>query len=41
MVSTKADSQMLKQSAEASGGKQFDGNPQTISHIYEQIATFF
>jgi hypothetical protein len=32
---------VLKQIAEATGGQQFEGDPETISHIYEQIATFF
>jgi len=36
-----ADTMVLKQIAEATGGQQFEGDPETISHIYEQIATFF
>lgn len=36
-----ADKEVLKQIAEATGGQQFDGDPQTIGDIYEQIATFF
>ena len=36
-----ADSDILKQIAEPSGGKQYDSSPETIQKIYDEIATFF
>jgi Ca-activated chloride channel family protein len=36
-----ADSDILKQIAEPSGGKQYDSSPDTIQKIYDEIATFF
>jgi Ca-activated chloride channel family protein len=36
-----ADRGILKQIAEATGGKQYDSDPKTIGEIYASIATFF
>jgi len=36
-----ADKDILKQMAEATGGKQYDSDPKTITKIYGDIATFF
>ena len=36
-----ASSDILKQIAEPSGGKQYDSSPETIQKIYDEIATFF
>jgi Ca-activated chloride channel family protein len=36
-----ADSDILKQIAEPSGGRQYDSSPETIQKIYDEIATFF
>lgn len=36
-----ADSDILKQIAEPSGGKQYNSSPENIQKIYDEIATFF
>ena len=36
-----ADSDILKQIAEPSGGRQYNSSPETIQKIYDEIATFF
>lgn len=36
-----ADTDILKQIAEATGGRQFSGDPSNINSIYAEIATFF
>lgn len=36
-----ANSDILKQIAEPSGGKQYDSSPENIQKIYDEIATFF
>lgn len=36
-----ADSDILKQIAEPSGGRQYDSSPTTIQKIYDEISTFF
>ncbi len=36
-----ADKDILKQIAEATGGKQYDSTPENINKIYSEIATFF
>jgi len=36
-----ADGSILKQMAEATGGKQYSSDPATISKVYAEIATFF
>jgi Ca-activated chloride channel family protein len=36
-----ANSDVLKQIAEPSGGKQYDSSPENIQKIYDEIATFF
>ncbi len=36
-----ADKDGLKRLAEASGGKSYSGDPQTIKQVYGDIATFF
>lgn len=36
-----ADKEVLKQMAEATGGKQYDSTPDNINKIYAEIATFF
>ena len=36
-----ASSDILKQIAEPSGGKQYDSSPENIQKIYDEIATFF
>jgi Ca-activated chloride channel family protein len=36
-----ADTSVLKQMAEITGGKQFNGDPQSINQVYVEIALFF
>jgi Ca-activated chloride channel family protein len=36
-----ADLEVLQRIAEITGGKQYDGDPQTIYEVYAVIATFF
>ncbi len=36
-----ADTDILTQIAEATGGKQYDGTPENINKVYQEIATFF
>ena len=36
-----ADSDILKQIAEPSGGRQYNSSPETIQKIYDEISTFF
>jgi Ca-activated chloride channel family protein len=36
-----ANSEMLKQLAEITGGKQYDSDPSNLNKIYDDIATFF
>jgi Ca-activated chloride channel family protein len=36
-----ADSNILKQMAEPTGGREYDSSPDTIQKIYDEIATFF
>jgi Ca-activated chloride channel family protein len=36
-----ADRDVLRRIAEITGGKQYDGDPQTIYEVYAIIATFF
>ena len=36
-----ADTEILKQIAEITGGKQYNSDPQNIRKIYDEIATFF
>ncbi len=36
-----ADSDILKQLAESTGGQEYDATPESIQQIYAQIATFF
>jgi Ca-activated chloride channel family protein len=36
-----ADKKVMQQIAETTGAKQYDSDPQTISEIYAEIATFF
>ena len=36
-----ADRDILQQIAEPTGGKQYEGDPETISQVYAEIVTFF